>query len=81
MQQAAREHGGSGSAALGTPGVAEEAGLALLHEVVDRQGADRSVAYDLLAADALLTEACAEAVRGDDPAAQLERLIARVADP
>ena len=66
-----------GSAA-GEPGIAlTEAGMAALARALAGRG-ERGGAYDLLAADALLTYACEWAASAPDPEAELRRIVARI---
>ena len=57
-----------------------EAGALALERALSGQG-ERSGAYDLLAADGLLTYACESAAGGADPEADLLRILERVGRP
>lgn len=59
--------------------VALEAGLAALAAALRPEGRERGGAFDLLAADALVTLACEGAAAGPDPAGALEDVLERVA--
>ncbi len=61
---------------------ASDAGLRALEASLERPGRDREGAWALLAADALLTEACEEAVARavEDPEERLEALLRRVSE-
>jgi len=51
------------------------AGCAALGRALAQPGRVRAAAFDLLAADALVTYACEAALEGDDPDAELDRLV------
>ncbi len=57
-----------------------DAGALALERALTGQG-ERSGAYDLLAADGLLTYACESAAGGADPEADLLRILERVGRP
>ena len=66
--------GGVGS----VPGSLVRAGLLHLEEAVARPGRDREAAYQLLAADALITYGCEAASEADDVRAVLREVLVRV---
>ncbi len=60
------------------PGCLVAGGLAHLDETVARPGRDREVAYQLLAADALITYGCEAASEADDVRGVLREVLVRV---
>ncbi len=67
-------HGGVGS----VPGSLVAAGLAHLDEALARPGRDREAAYQLLAADALITYGCEAAAEAANPRGVLREVLVRV---
>ena len=56
-----------------------DAGLKALRRALDPKGRERKGAFDLLAADGLLTYAAEHALREEDPGRLLEDMVVRVA--
>lgn len=50
-------------------------GVEVLHRALERPGRDRGAAFDLLAADALLTYACEDIVQERDIVSDLKRIM------
>jgi hypothetical protein len=64
----------------GLPGVLARAGSQELGEALRLPAGDRSAAYRLLAADALVTWACEAAAGSPDPTMALEEVLDRIVD-
>ena len=52
-----------------------------LERALAEPGRGRAAAFDLLVADALITYACEAALEGDDPGAELDRLVSAGGGP
>jgi hypothetical protein len=74
-------HDAGGSVEGGPVEALTALGARALGSALSRPGRDRAAAFDLLAADALVTYACEAALETPDAEASLERILRRVSQP